>query len=220
MQWQHSKRHWCRRGDVPDEASEVEALLAVLRELYRDGDRAMRARWDRSLPFADTVLDRWERAEALGFGEGASVYNSALVYGGVTAGERTWVGPQVLLDGSGGGLSIGSYCSISAGVQIYTHDTVRWSLSGGHAEREVSAVRIGNRCHVGAGSVIAPGSTIGDGCVVGALSFVQGRVASGTVVAGAPARPIGVVRGSGADVALDTSARGRQEAVELSRDGA
>jgi hypothetical protein len=36
----------------------------------------------------------------------------------------------VILDGRGG-LLIGDYVSISAGVQIYTHDTVEWSTSLG-----------------------------------------------------------------------------------------
>ena len=78
------------------------------------------------------------------FGDGASIYDSALVYGEVQAGEQTSIGPYTLLDGSGGGIEIGSYCSISAGVHIYTHDTVMWALSGGRAERRTAATRIGD----------------------------------------------------------------------------
>jgi carbonic anhydrase/acetyltransferase-like protein (isoleucine patch superfamily) len=91
----------------------------------------LRTRWSRSLAFADAIFDRWERAQTLGFGAGASIYDSAMDYGDVEVGAETWVGPFVVLDGSGGGLRIGEYCSISAGVQIYTHDTVFWALSGG-----------------------------------------------------------------------------------------
>ena len=32
----------------------------------------------RSLPFADGLFDRWERARRLGFGEGASIYELGL----------------------------------------------------------------------------------------------------------------------------------------------
>ncbi len=88
------------------------------------------ARWDRDLPFDELLFDRWERARSLGFGEGASIYHSALVYGDVVVGPSTWIGPFTLLDGSGG-LRIGRNCSISAGVHIYSHDTVKWALSGG-----------------------------------------------------------------------------------------
>ena len=56
----------------------------------------------------------------------------------VTVGAGTWIGPNTLLDGTGG-LSIGASCSISAGVQIYTHDSVMWALSGGTASVRASA---------------------------------------------------------------------------------
>ena len=90
----------------------------------------VRQRWQRSLPAGEYLVDRWERARELGFGEGASIYDSAIVIGSVSVGASTWIGPWVMLDGSGG-LSIGSNCSISAGTQIYTHDSVGWATSGG-----------------------------------------------------------------------------------------
>jgi acetyltransferase-like isoleucine patch superfamily enzyme len=189
-------------GDV--EPAEHEALAAALAELYRQRDERLRDEWDRSLPLPEVVLDRWERARRLGFGDDASIYNSALVYGDVTVGRRTWIGPSVLLDGSGGPLRIGAYCSISAGVQIYTHDTVCWSLSLGEADRATASVSIGDGCHLGALSVVAAGSSIGDRCVVGAHSFVKGHVPDRAVVVGAPARVVGMVRGDGADVEVWT----------------
>src|SRR3982750_1585315 len=107
----------------------------ALRAFYDTRQREGAEGGHRSLPLGDLVADRWARARALGFGEGTSVYDSALVLGDVRVGERTWIGPQTVLDGSGG-LTIGSTCSISAGVHIYTHDTVRWALSGGVAPYE------------------------------------------------------------------------------------
>ena len=74
-------------------------------------------KWKRTLPFGDYFVDRWEKANELGFGKGTSIYDSAIVIGDVKVGENTWIGPNVILDGSGG-LQIGSWCSISAGVQI------------------------------------------------------------------------------------------------------
>jgi len=177
-------------------------LATALRELHEHNDDEMRSRWDRSLPPADSLLDRWERARRLGFGDGASVYASAYVYGEVAVGERAWIGPNVLLDGSGGPLHIGRFCSISAGVQIYTHDTVAWSLSGGVRDRAVGAVSVGDCCHLGAGAIVAAGSHIGSRCVVGAQAFVKGEVPDATVVAGVPARPIGRVVGEGSDVRI------------------
>ena len=78
---------------------------------------------NRHVSFGDLVADRFETARFMGFGIGTSVYNNVLVIGDVTVGENCWIGPNCLLDGSGG-LTIGDHCSISAGVQIYTHNSV------------------------------------------------------------------------------------------------
>jgi acetyltransferase-like isoleucine patch superfamily enzyme len=180
----------------PDDATEVMAA-------YVARDDRLRQDFDRSLSFDDAMVDRWERAARLGFGSGASIYGSALVYGDVEVGAETWIGPWVLLDGSGGGLSIGDYCSISAGVHVYTHDTVAWALSGGVAARRTGAVAIGDCCHIGSQSVVVAGVTVGPRCVIGANSVVNSDVPDATVVAGSPARPIGRVVGEGADVRLD-----------------
>jgi acetyltransferase-like isoleucine patch superfamily enzyme len=176
-------------------------LQRRLEELRDELRTETRERWQRDLPFDELLFDRWERARALGFGEGASVYQSCHVFGEVTVGEGTWIGPFTVLDGSGG-LSIGSTCSISAGVQIYTHDTVRWALSGGAAAYEHASVRIGDRCHIGAHTVIAKGVTIGDECVVGASSFVNRDLPPRTVAVGSPCRPIGRVEIDGEHIEL------------------
>ena len=109
-----------------------------------------------SLPFGDYIVDRWEKAKNLGFGEGSSIYDSAIVIGDVKVGKNTWIGPFTVLDGTGG-LEIGDTCSISAGVQIYTHDTVEWAISGGKHPKEQAPVQIGNRCYIGPNSIISKG---------------------------------------------------------------
>jgi acetyltransferase-like isoleucine patch superfamily enzyme len=102
-------------------------------------------------------------------------------------GENTWIGPNVILDGSGD-LSIGNYCSISAGVQIYTHDTVAWSTSLGVEGVTRSATKIGNGVYIGPNSIIQKGVVIGDGAVIGAMSFVNSDVAGNSRVFGSPAK--------------------------------
>jgi acetyltransferase-like isoleucine patch superfamily enzyme len=161
----------------------------ALRELYFRLRSEMREKWDRDLPFEELLFDRWERAASLGFGEGASVYHSCYVYGDVSVGDHTWIGPMTLLDGSGG-LSIGSYCAISAGTQIYTHDTVDWALSGGEAPYTHAPVRIGDRCYLGPNVVVQQGVEIGDGCVIGACSFVDKDIPAGMLAFGVPCRPV------------------------------
>lgn len=165
-------------------------LLQQLKALWKARREEVDGRFQRTLPFGDYVVDRWEKARGLGFGEGSSIYDSALVIGDVSVGAQTWVGPGVVLDGSGG-LSIGAYCSISAGVQVYSHDSVEWATSGGTASIERAATRIGDRCYIGPNSVIGKGVTIGDGCVIGAGSVVLSDIPAGNKAAGAPARLIG-----------------------------
>jgi acetyltransferase-like isoleucine patch superfamily enzyme len=147
-------------------------------------------RWGRTLPFGDYVVDRWDKARLLGFGKGASIYDSAVVFGNVTVGCNTWIGPFTVLDGSGG-LSIGSNCSISAGVQIYTHDSVKWAVSGGAAPYEQASTVIGDNCYIGPNTIIAKGVTVGNGCIIGANSLVLQDIPSGKKAFGTPCRVTG-----------------------------
>jgi len=174
----------------------------LLRAIYLRREAELKQQFDRSLPFGDALFDRWERARRLNFGEKASIYNSSLVYGDVRVGASTWIGPYTILDGSGGGISIGDYCSISAGVHIYTHDTVFWALSGGKLSKQTAAVQIGSCVYVGSQCVITSGVRIGTRCVLAANSFVNCDVPEGTVVGGSPAKVIGHVVGEGDSVRL------------------
>jgi len=170
-----------------------DSLLRQLRAFWLERRGEVHTQFNRSLPFADYVVDRWEKAKELGFGQGTSVYDSVLVVGDVTVGCNTWIGPFVVLDGSGG-LQIGSHCSISAGVQVYTHDTVEWALSGGQAASELAPTRIGDNCYVGPHTVIAKGVTIGNGCAIGANSLVLHDIPAGSKAFGTPCRVVGPAR--------------------------
>ena len=170
-------------------AAQLHIDLLRLHSLLRDH---IRQKYDRSIPLADELTDRWERARFLGFGAGASIYDSALVIGDVQVGEKTWVGPNCVLDGSGG-LRVGAYCSIATGCQLYSHDTVEWALSGGRAPYRKRASVIGDACYLGPNSIVASGTILGDHCLVGALSFVKGKVPAYSIVVGIPARVVGRV---------------------------
>ena len=177
---------------------DLQRLEDLLKELYLAKEVLMAERYNRSLSFADSVLcNRWERAIRLGFGSNSSIYDSALVYGKVFVGRETWIGPSVILDGTGGSVAIGDYCSIAAGVHIYTHDTVLWALSGGSISQRKASVEIGSNCYIGAQSIVLPGVEIKEQSVVAANSVVNKSVESKTIVAGSPARVIGRVEGEG-----------------------
>lgn len=177
-------------------------LDASLRALQARLSEEMRGQWRRDLPFDELISDRWERARRLGFGDGASVYQSSYIYGDVSVGERTWIGPMTVLDGTGG-LTIGRTCSISSGVQIYTHDSVKWALSGGEAKYEVAPVTIGDCCYIGSQSVIGKGVRIGAHVLVGACSFVNRDLPDFSIAVGTPCRIVGRVRLDGGEVRLE-----------------
>ncbi|MEO8667546.1 MAG: acyltransferase [Bauldia sp.] len=163
-------------------------LLASLRTLIAGLRRDMREKHDRHVPLGDLLGDRWEIARDYGFGEGTSCYDNVLILGSVTVGRNCWIGPNVVLDGTGG-LSIGDFVDISAGVQIYSHDTIARVRSGGMAPIDYAPTRIGSRVYIGPQTVIEKGITIGSDVTIGAMSFVNRDIGDGATVWGVPARP-------------------------------
>lgn len=143
-------------------------------------------KFQRVLPIGDYISDRWEKAKYCGFGESTSIYDSSLVLGNVKVGKNCWIGPFTILDGSGGELVIGDECNISAGVHIYTHDTIDRVLYGKDILK--ANVSIGNHCYIGPNVVISKGVTIGDYVVIGANSFVNKDIPSYSKAFGVPAK--------------------------------
>jgi acetyltransferase-like isoleucine patch superfamily enzyme len=95
-----------------------------------------------------------------------------------------------------GGLIIGHNSGIGPKVVIHTanhnfRDPGIRILDQGHDHKPVV---IGNDVWIAAGAIVLPGTTLGDGVVVAAGSVVSGNVAPYSVVAGFPARKIGIRR--------------------------
>ena len=177
-------------------------LLGCLQAVLAERGDAVRAEWHRTLAFGDYVSDRWDKARALGWGEGSSVYDSCLVLGDVAVGSGVWVGPYTILDGSGG-LSVGDGCTVAAGVHIYTHDNIAQTVTGGAAPIERAPVAIGDRTYLGPNVVVTKGVTVGRGCVVGAGALVTRSLPDHALAVGTPARVVARVVVDGADVRFD-----------------
>lgn len=169
-------------------------LQKNLFNLYRTLRKNKKTHWDRILPFSELIIDRWEKAKFTKAKYGASIYDSSLIFGKVSIGKNTWIGPYTILDGSGGRLNIGDFCSISSGVQIYTHNSVNWALTGGKSNYENKSVSIGNFCYIGPYTVISLGTKIGKCCVIGAHSFVDSKIPSYSIAFGIPAKIVGKVK--------------------------
>jgi acetyltransferase-like isoleucine patch superfamily enzyme len=168
-------------------------MLNILKNLQKSLQAQKLEMFKRRVSFGDLITDRWENAREYAFGEGTSCYDNVLILGDVKVGEHTWIGPNVILDGSGDGLTIGDYCSISSGVHIYTHNTVRRSVSLGKEPVEYKSTRIGNGVYIGPNSIIGMGTTIGDSAIVGAMSLVNSDIPSRKKAWGCPARIVGDV---------------------------
>jgi acetyltransferase-like isoleucine patch superfamily enzyme len=173
---------------------EANELILELQHLHSKLAQKKREMWNRSLPLEELLFDRWYRASSLKFGEGSSIYHNSYVYGldKLIVGKYVWIGPFTIID-AGGGLTIGDYVSISSGVQIYTHDSVKWALSGGKESYESEPTVIESCCHIGASSIIAKGVTIGAHSAIGANSFVRKNVEPYSIMSGSPAIKIGTV---------------------------
>ena len=164
--------------DLAARVDEIRTAMTLLRQDMKD-------RYSRHVSLPDLIFDRWETARFYGFGDNTSCYNNVLILGDVQVGSNCWIGPNVVLDGSGG-LTIGDNCSISAGVQIYSHHTVRRSTTLGKAPIDRRPTKIGNGVYIGPGSVVQMGCTIGDSSVIGALSMVNIDVPGGHRCYGVP----------------------------------
>ena len=167
----------------------IETFFENLKTFWHQRHKHINNNYQRTLPFGDYIVDRWEKARLLNFGEGTSVYDSVLVIGDVQVGKNTWIGPFVVLDGSGG-LEIGSNCSISAGVQIYSHDSVNWAI-GKSTCYDYAATKIGSNCYIGPNTIISKGVSVGDKCIVGANSLVLKNITDNSKAAGTPCKIIG-----------------------------
>ncbi|MEH0760281.1 acyltransferase [Vibrio sp. 16] len=88
-------------------------------------------------------------------------------------------------------VSIGNNVIITQGVRFITHDGSTFLFRDEHPDLDVMGpISVGNNVFIGMNSIIMPGVTVGDDCVIGAMSLVSKSVPSGSVVAGNPAKVI------------------------------
>jgi acetyltransferase-like isoleucine patch superfamily enzyme len=108
------------------------------------------------------------------------------------------IGPGAEIAGLGG-VFIGDYAAVGSNAQVLSHSEALDGgkrLSGPMIPEEIKGmktapVRLEKDSFVGAGAVILPGITLGEGAVVAANSLVTADVKPWQVVMGVPARPVG-----------------------------
>ncbi|MDO5561179.1 MAG: acyltransferase [bacterium] len=149
-----------------------------------------------NLPF-HTWRRFFYRLNGMKIGTGSTIHMQARIYDPhhIIIGKDTLIGEKATLDGrrqlenSRGGLKIGNHVDIASEVMIWTseHD-----LRSSEWQAIEEPVVIEDYVFIGPRAIILPGVTIGKGAVVAAGAVVTKNVKSKTIVAGVPAKEIGV----------------------------
>lgn len=140
--------------------------------------------WARSM-----VLSHVVRFFAGALFRGSPIWTAYLRLTGARLGRRVYVNSLAVIDYNL--LTCGDDVVIGDGVHVSGH-----TVEGGVVR--TAPIRIGSNVMLGLGSVIEIGVDIGDGCQVGALSFVpkHARLAAGAIYAGIPIQRIGTATGA------------------------
>ena len=87
-------------------------------------------------------------------------------------------------------IRIGSNVLFGPNVQLYTATHPEDALERRKGLEFAKQISIGNDCWIGGSTIISPGVTIGDRCIVGAGAVVTKDIPADTIVVGNPAKPI------------------------------
>ncbi|MCL2827565.1 MAG: acyltransferase [Oscillospiraceae bacterium] len=157
--------------------------------------------YNRINPLNENLIDWKEKGKLISGYDNTTIYESCTIIGDVALGDNCWVGPFTILDG-GGGLTIGASVTIAAGAMIYTHDTLKHTLSNGKAPYDYRPVVIEDNCFIGSQAIILKGSHIGHHSLISANALVRGDVPPYSIVAGSPATIVGKIQVEGDAVTL------------------
>lgn len=123
------------------------------------------------------------------------VHPQAAVTGNVIIGRDVYIGPGAALRGDWGSIIIEDGCNVQENCTIHMFPGVTVTLhQGAHIGHGaiIHGATIGRNCMVGMNAVVMDNVFIGEGCIVGALSFIKAdeKIPPRSLVAGSPARII------------------------------
>jgi len=141
----------------------------------------------------DVEIDPSSSVNNVTIGDNVRIAKRCSVFGSpdnqLEIGSDTYIGMNSLLNGFAAKLTIGSNVSIAQNVNIMVDSGPNASPAMQQVfPLEKKPVTVGNHVWIGTGSVIMPGVTLGDYCVVAANSYVNRSFDPFTIVGGSPAK--------------------------------
>ena len=123
----------------------------------------------------------------------AFVHPNATVTGNVTIGKNVYIGPGAAIRGDWGGIVIEDGCNVQENCTIHMFPGITVLLrEGAHVGHGavIHGALLGRNCLVGMNSVVMDQAQVGEGSIVGALSFVPAEmvIPDRKIAVGNPAR--------------------------------
>lgn len=135
--------------------------------------------------------------ERMSFGSHVRVDAFAALIAGVGSidfGNHVHVAAHAFMSGAAG-ITVGDFVSLSQGTRVYSRNDdyggegmTGPTVPAAYVRQTEAPVCFGRHVVVGAGSIVLPGVTIGEGSTVGALSLVKENLEPWGMYAGVPAR--------------------------------
>lgn len=135
--------------------------------------------------------------ENISIGSHVRIDDFCILSGEISIGDYIHIAAYSALYGSDAGIQINEFANISSRVCIYavTDDYSGESMTSPmipdkYKNLQKTPVYIGRHAIIGSGSVILPGSEIGEGCAVGSLSLIKNALDAWWIYAGIPAKKL------------------------------
>jgi galactoside O-acetyltransferase len=131
--------------------------------------------------------------ELIEIGDNSRIDDFVSISGKVSLGKNVHLAVGCNLAGGILGISIGDFCGLSYGVQVFTRvdDYSGLTLSNPTVDNKFKvthekSVVIDRHCKIGTYSIVLPGSALGVGCSFSAQSLIEGQTEEHYLYAGNP----------------------------------
>lgn len=130
-------------------------------------------------------------------GNNSRIDDFCVISGNLIIGSYCHITPMCLVAGGAPGIILSDFCTLAYGVKIFAQSDdysgatlVNSMIPKKYKNEFLSPVFLGQHVVVGAGSIIFPGVSIGEGCAIGAMTLLLRNAESWGIYAGSPARRI------------------------------